>query len=145
MNSVHNNHLISKKEYKKRAIMIRKWDYRENGKYHNPSLKNLNKQIKTLHKKIKKNDSIYTEYSIEKDRNENKFHIHMIVYYTNEENLNETLLSYIGGRDWKIREVGLNTFSECNGKFGLINTEEIIDIKKYRDYINKINPSTSLI
>lgn len=145
MNSVHNNHLISKKEYKKRAIMIRKWDYLENGKYHNPSLRNLNKQIKTLHKKIKKNDPIYTEYSIEKDRNENKFHIHMIVNYTNEENLNETLLSYIGGRDWKIREVGLNTFNECNGKFGLIHTEEIIDIKKYRDYINKINPSTSLI
>ena len=92
MTTTHNTHLISnKKELKQKGVMIRKWDYNENGVYYNPSMKNLNKQIKTLHRKLKKNDTIYTEYSIEKDRYENKYNIHMIVNYTNEQNLNDTL------------------------------------------------------
>jgi hypothetical protein len=125
--------------------MIRKWDYNENGAYYNPSQKNLHKQITTLHRKLKKNDTIYTEYSIEKDMNENKYHIHLIVNYTNEQNLNDTLSNFIGGNDWIKRDMGLDTFNECNGKYGLIHTENISDIYKYRGYINKTKPSKTLI
>ena len=82
MNQNHNTHLISsRKELKQKGVMIRKWDYYENGEYYNPSMKNLNKQIKTLHSKLKKNDTVYTEYSIEKDRNDNKYHIHLILNF----------------------------------------------------------------
>jgi len=146
MNTIHNNHLISNgKELKHKGVMVRKWDYNDKGVYHNPTKKNLNKQIKTLHSKIKKNDIVYTEYSIEKDKYDNKYHIHMIVNYTNEQNLNGTLSNYIGGNEWINREVGLDTFNECNGKYGLIHTEDILDINQYRRYINKINTSTNLI
>jgi hypothetical protein len=41
--------------------------------------------------------------------------------------------------------MGLNTFNECNGKFGMIHTEKIDDINKYRGYINKTNLSKTLI
>ncbi len=146
MKTIHNNHLISNnKELKYKGVMVRKWDYNKSGEYYNPSKKNLCKQIKTLHNKLKKNDIVYTEYAIEKDRNENKYHIHMIVNYTDEANLNHTLSKYIGGNEWIKRNVGLDTFDECNGKFGLIHTEEIINISKYRGYINKYDLSTTLI
>ena len=146
MNHNHNTHLISnRKELKQKGVMIRKWDYNENGRYYNPSMKNLNKQIKTLHSKIKKNDTVYTEYSIEKDRNDNKYHIHMIINYTNEQNLNDTLSNYIGGREWIKREMGLGTFNECNGKYGMVHTEDIIDEYLYRRYINKTNQSINLV
>ena len=146
MNHNHNTHLISnRKELKQKGVMIRKWDYNENGRYYNPSMKNLNKQIKTLHSKIKKNDTVYTEYSIEKDRNDNKYHIHMIINYTNEQNLNDTLSNYIGGKDWIKREMGLGTFNECNGKYGMVHTEDIIDEYLYRRYINKTNQSINLV
>ena len=146
MTTTHNTHLISKRiELKQKGVMIRKWDYNENGEYYNPSMKNLNKQIKTLHSKLKKNDTVYTEYSIEKDRIDNKYHIHLIFNYTNEQNLNDTLSNYIGGSDWKKREMGLDTFNECNGKYGLIHTEDIIDEYLYRRYINKTNQSTNLV
>ena len=38
------------------GIMIRKMDYDDNGKLQYPSRENLNKQIYTLHKKLKKDD-----------------------------------------------------------------------------------------
>jgi hypothetical protein len=69
----------------------------------------------------------------------------MIVNYTDETNLNHTLSKYIGGNEWIKRDVGLDTFDECNGKFGLIHTENIINISKYRGYINKFDLSTTLI
>jgi len=146
MTNNHNTHLISNgKELKQKGVMIRKWDYNKNGVYYNPSMKNLNKQIKTLHSKIKKNDTVYTEYSIEKDRYDNKYHIHMIVNYTNEQNLNDTLSIYIGGKDWIKREIGLGTFNECNGKYGMVHTEDIIDEYLYRRYINKTNQTINLV
>ena len=146
MNQNHNTHLISsRKELKQKGVMIRKWDYNENGGYYNPSMKNLNKQIKTLHSKLKKNDTVYTEYSIEKDRIDNKYHIHLIFNYTNEQNLNDRLSNYIGGKDWIKREMGIGTFNECNGKYGMIHTEDIIDEYLYRRYINKTNQSTNLV
>ncbi len=141
MNSTHNNHLIPKQK----GVMLRKWDYNDNGKYQNPTKKNLDKQIKTLHSKLKKKDKVYTEYSIEKDRYENKYHVHMIIQYYDENNLFKSLSNYIGGNKWVKREVGLDTFNECNGKYGLIHTEDIIDVNKYRGYINKTNQSKNLI
>jgi hypothetical protein len=145
MKTIHNIHPIPIREKKTKGVMIRKWDYNEKGSYYNPSIINLSKQIKTLHKKLKKRDNVYTEYSIERDRIDNKYHLHLIIHYSDEDNLKSTLSNYIGGTEWKLREMGLNTFNECNGKFGMIHTENIIDINKYRGYINKTNLSKTLI
>ena len=78
MKTTHNNHPIPIGERKSKGVMIRKWDCNEKGSYYNPSSINLSKQIKTLHKKLKKRDCVYTEYSIERDTIDNKYHLHLM-------------------------------------------------------------------
>jgi hypothetical protein len=127
------------------GIMIRKWDINENGKHINPSKKNLKRQILTLHRKLKKRDTVFTEYSIEKDKDLRRNHIHIIIHFRNKKNLYQQLSKFIGNGEWKKREIGLDVFDECNGKYGLIHTEPIEDEWKYRGYINKKETSTTLI
>lgn len=55
------------------GIVIRKWEKDTNVRYKNISKKNLSQQIHALHKKLKKEDAIYTEFSIEKDKHSNKY------------------------------------------------------------------------
>jgi hypothetical protein len=130
---------------KKIGIMIRKWDYTDKGKPINPTKKNLKKQIMTLHRKLKKEDQIFTEYSIEKDNDGNRNHIHIILHYTNEENLYKHLAKFIGNGEWKKRKIGIDQFDECSGKYGMVHTQPIDDEWSYRNYINKIESSTTLI
>jgi len=127
------------------GVMIRKWDCTEKGKTINPSKKNLKRQILTLHRKLKKDDEVWTEYSIEKNKDGRANHIHLIIHYSDKENLYQYLSRYIGNGEWKKREIGLRVFDECNGKFGLIHTEPIEDEWKYREYINKEDLTTSLV
>tara|TARA_Y100000031_G_C8142487_1_gene348289 strand:+ start:424 stop:816 length:393 start_codon:yes stop_codon:yes gene_type:complete len=126
------------------GVMIRKWNY-DNNKSTNPSRRNLHKQILTLHRKILKEDKICTEYSIEKDVSINRYHIHLLIHYNDEQNLNNELSRYIGGTEWVKRESGLDTFNECNGKYGLVHTEPIYNEQQYRRYINKNQPLKSLV
>lgn len=130
---------------KKIGITIRKWDYSEKGRYINPPKKILKRQILTLHRKIKKKDKVWTEYSIEKDKDGRRYHIHIILHYTDKENLYKHLARYVGNGEWKIREVGLDIFDECNGKYGLIHTKTIEDEWSFRGYINKEDLTTTLI
>ena len=129
---------------KKIGVMIRKWDY-FNKKSTNPSRKNLHKQVLTLHRKIQKEDKILTEYSIEKDESIRRYHTHLLIHYNDEQNLNNELSRYIGGTEWVKRESGLDTFNECNGKYGLVHTEPIYNEQQYRRYINKNQPLKSLV
>jgi len=129
---------------KKLAVTIRKFDFKK-GNYQNPSQKVLHKQILKLHRNIKKNDSICTEYSIERDCDNSKHHSHLLIHYTDKENLYNQLSRFIGGNGWKIRESGLNTFDECNGKYGLIHTEQILDELDYRRYMNKTVLTKTLV
>jgi len=126
------------------AVTIRKFDYK-NENYQNPSSKILHKQILKLHRNIKKNDSIYTEYSIEKDTDRTKYHSHLLIHYNNKKNLYKQLQRFIGGNGWKIRESGLDTFDECNGKYGLIHTESVFNEMDYRKYMNKQELTKTLI
>ena len=129
------------------GIMIRKWDYTERGTPINPSKKNLKRQVLTLHQKLKKGDKVWMEYSIEKDKDGKGYHIHLILHYTDKENLYQHLSRFIGNGKWKKREIGLRVFDECNGRFGLIHTDTnpILDEWKYREYINKEDLTTSLV
>jgi hypothetical protein len=127
------------------GIMIRKWDYNEKGIHTNPTKKNLKRQILALHIKLKKGDKVWTEYSIEKDKDGRRNHIHLLLHYTDKGNLYKHLSRFIGDGKWKKREEGLGVFDECNGRYGLIHTEPIEDEWKYRRYINKAELTTSLI
>jgi len=126
------------------AVTIRKFHYKH-GNYQNPSSKVLHKQILKLHRNIKKNDAIYTEYSIEKDSDKTKYHTHLLIHYNNKKNLYNQLSRFIGGNGWKIRESGLETFDECNGKYGLIHTEPVFNELDYRKYMNKQEQTKTLI
>ncbi len=126
------------------AVTIRKFDYKH-GNHQNPSRSKLHKQILKLHRNIKKNDTIYTEYSIEKDSDKSKYHTHLLIHYNDKNNLYNQLSRFIGGNHWTIREKGLDTFDECNGKYGLIHTESILNELDYRKYINKQELTKTLI
>lgn len=128
------------------GIVIRKWEKDASGRYKNVSKKNLNQQIHTLHKKLKKEDAIYTEFSIEKDKHSNIYHSHLIIHHNNkEESIKRSLSKFIGGEEWKDRKDGIDIYKECNGKFGLVHTQPIQNIDLYRNYINKYGELKTLI
>jgi hypothetical protein len=128
------------------GVLIRKWEKDTNGKYKNVSKKNLKQQIHTLHKKLKKDDAIYTEFSIEKDKHSNTYHSHLIIHHnSNEVNIQSRLSQFVGGEEWKERAIGLDIYNECNGIYGLIHTQPIQNIDSYRGYINKYGELKTLI
>jgi hypothetical protein len=136
-----------KKEYMETlGVLIRKWEKDTNGKYKNVSKKNLKQQIHTLHKKLKKDDAIYTEFSIEKDKHSNTYHSHLIIHHnSNEVNIQNRLSQFVGGEEWKERAIGLDIYNECNGIYGLIHIQPIQNIDLYRGYINKYGELKTLI
>ena len=119
---------------------IRKWDYRGNKRY-NPSKTNLNKQVHTLHRKLKKKDKVYTSYSIERDKGKQQYHIHTLFYYTDKENLHEQLQKYIGGEITE-RKWG---FDSTMGKYGTIWLEQVNNENDIYRYINKYEMSKTLV
>jgi hypothetical protein len=127
------------------TILIRKWDI-VNGAHISPSRKNLVKQMKTLHRKMKKVDSsIITYYSIEKDDGINRRHIHLLVYTSDIVLIKAVLMKYIKGSKWALRDIGDRDVDECNSKFGFAHIEKVIDIRDYANYISQINEYDILI
>lgn len=111
---------------------------------YNPSTKNLNKQIHTLHRKLKKKDEVYTTYTIERDETLNQYHIHTLFQYNNKENLYKQLQKYIGG-DIVISKGMNGSFDKCFGKYGTLWLEEVKDEKQIYRYINKYGVSKTLV
>lgn len=126
------------------CVTIRKYDNKYNKSTH-PSRKNLHKQILTLHRKIQKNDKILTEYSIEKDEDKRKYHIHLLIHYNDGQNLYNELSRFVGGTSWIKVERGLRTFDECDGRYGKIHLEPVMSEQQYREYINKFHSIKSLV
>tara|TARA_R110002111_G_scaffold234324_1_gene295341 strand:+ start:389 stop:691 length:303 start_codon:yes stop_codon:yes gene_type:complete len=90
------------------GVMIRKIDIQENGKKLNPSSKNLNKQIKTLHGKLKKIDKdITTTYVVEKDKYKGRFHTHLLINYKDDQNLYNQLSRFVGGNQLGRKKRGI--------------------------------------
>lgn len=146
MKSLHNTYPISKREgLKTMGVMVRKHNINENGDKQNPSKRNLDKQIRTLHKKMKKDNLVYTEYSIERNKDNIGYHTHLLIHFEDREKVNQILYNFIGGKEWSIREIGLDTFNNISGKYGVIHTEQIMNENKFRRYINKTNQSKILI
>jgi len=97
----------------------------------------LDKQILTLHKKLKKNDNIITHYSTEKDYLKGNYHSHLLVQYNNDKNLYNELNRFIGGNVWNKDYEGLDEVKINNGKWGEIHTHNIWDEVGFKGYINK--------
>jgi len=128
------------------GIMIRKKNYNDNGKIQNPSQNNLQKQFQTLHRKLKKKDkSIITNFVIEKDNHKDNFHTHLLIHYTDKNNLHNQLLRFIGGKLWEKREEGFDTIYGCSGKYGEVDTHHIYDEVEFLRYMNKQEQTKTLI
>ena len=128
------------------GIMIRKKNFNNNGEIQKTTRKNLHKQFKTLHRKLKKNDKdLTTNYVIEKDNHKGNFHSHLLIHYTDKNNLYNQLSRFIGGNIWKERKEGFNTIYGCYGKYGEVDTHYIYDEVEFINYMNKYEQSKTLI
>lgn len=130
----------------KRWITLRKIRKDARGRIHHPTRRELERQMRTLHKKLQRRDTeLTTSYSIEKDKGDG-FHIHLAVTYTCETNLFDVLHRFIGGNgEWKRAVRRLTPIWECVGKWGTvtIGRECIKSERHYHSYLNKFNSSNS--
>jgi len=97
----------------------------------------LDKEIITLHSKLKKRDTITTHYTTEKDYSKGNYHTHLIIEYNNDENLNNQLNNFIGGNTWEVDKSGLDEVKINQGKWGEIHTHQIWNENGFRGYMNK--------
>jgi hypothetical protein len=132
----------------KLGIMIRK-----TGEKYPPNKKDLMKQIKTNHRKLKKDGVCITEFSIEKDKGGNHYHTHLILTlkeYEYQLPVYNRLSKYIQGFNikgklWNRELRGLDYYDVCEGKFGIIHIQQIRSENDYRGYINKFGELLTLI
>ena len=97
----------------------------------------LNKEITTLHSKLKKNDDIITHFSTEKDNSKGRYHSHLIIQYNDDKNLYNQLNKFIGGNGWIEEKDGLEEVKINNGKWGEIHTHNLWDEIGFKGYMNK--------
>jgi len=109
------------------------------------SKSNIEKQILTLHRKLKKSDEVFTEFSVEKEPNGRGYHTHLKVQFNDELNLRKGLENFIGGNDWNKEIKGLEMIESCNGKYGEVQLHNIDNPIQYSRYINKETLSKQLI
>ena len=111
----------------KLCLMIRR-KYRTNKRL-------LEKEVFTLHSKLKKKDTITTKFVVEEDPNKytssNKYHSHLIVDFKDYNHLIDRLQTFIGG-DGKVYEIDKSKGLErIFGKWGEI------DLHPYHEYSDK--------
>lgn len=120
------------------GVMIRKINKTGEKTITNPKKEELHKQIKTLHRKLKKNDDIITYYSVESDTNKGgKYHTHLLIKYNDEKNLYNVLSRFIGGNSWEDGYNGLDPLKSCKGLYGEVDTHFIYDENGFMRYIEK--------
>ncbi|MBW8244860.1 hypothetical protein K1F50_18780 [Muricauda oceani] len=123
---------------KSMGVMFRKIDKSANNRITNPNRELLKKQVKTLHRKLKKKDDITTYYVIESDTNKGgKYHTHLLIKYNNQENLYNGLSRFIGGTTWEEKDWGLDTLKTCKGTFGEVDVHPIHDEVEFMRYMDK--------
>jgi hypothetical protein len=99
----------------------------------------LEKEIKTLHKKISKNDDIRTYHSLGRDTNKSGFHSHLFIEYNDDKNLSNELNKFVGGNGWNTEQQHLRELKTTNGKWGEIHTHNIYNKEDFFDYMNNNN------
>ena len=97
----------------------------------------LDKEILTLHRKLKKRDTVITHYSTEKDYTKGNYHTHLMIEHNDDKNLYNQLNNFIGGNCWESENSGLDEIKINNGKWGEIHTHNIWDELRFKGYMNK--------
>jgi len=97
----------------------------------------LNKEIITLHSKLKKGDTITTHYTTEKDFTKGNYHTHLIIQYNDDKNLYNQLNHFIGGNTREVNKSGLDEVKINNGKWGEIHIHPLWNEDGFRGYMNK--------
>jgi len=97
----------------------------------------LDKEIITLHSKLKKRDTITTHYTTEKDYTKGNYHTHLIIQYNDDKNLYNQLNHFIGGNTWEVDKSGSDEVKINNGKWGEIHTHPLWNENGFRGYMNK--------
>ena len=97
----------------------------------------LDKEITTLHSKLKKRDTVITHYSTEKDYTKGNYHTHLMIEHNDDMNLYNQLNNFIGGNIWESEKSGLDEVKINNGKWGEIHTHNIWDEVGFKGYMNK--------
>jgi|TARA_B110000208_G_C11679372_1_gene398149 hypothetical protein len=87
--------------------------------------------------KLKKNDSIITHYTTEKDYRKGNYHTHLMIEHNDDMNLHNQLNKFIGGNTWGEDKSGLDEVRINQGKWGEIHTHQIWDEVGFKGYINK--------
>tara|TARA_R110002167_G_scaffold46406_2_gene138541 strand:- start:58 stop:453 length:396 start_codon:yes stop_codon:yes gene_type:complete len=126
------------------GVTFRKKNKLENGRVQSSSMRNLHKQILTLHKKLKKYDEVTTYYCIEKDFNKREYHNHLLIEYNDEKNLYDTLNRFIGGSSWNVEYDRGKFINVNNGIWGEIRVHDIYHKNGFLEYMNEFNLSNSL-
>ena len=95
----------------------------------------LEKEVFTLHSKLKKKDKVYTKFVVEEDPNKytssNKYHSHLIVDFNDYTNLIDRLQTFIGGNG-KVYELDKSKGLEgIFGKWGEIHLHPYHDNSNY--------------
>ena len=97
----------------------------------------LDKEILTLHRKLKKRDTVITHFTTEKDYTKRNYHTHLIIEHNDDRNLYNQLNHFIGGNCWESDKSGLDEVKINNGIWGEIHTHNIWDEKGFKGYMNK--------
>lgn len=120
------------------GVMFRKINKTGTKTITNPNKEELKKQVKTLHRKLKKNDDIITYYTVESDTNKGgKYHTHLLIKYNDEKNLYNGLSRFIGGITWEDRYNGFDPIKSCKGVYGEVDTHFIYDEIGFMNYMEK--------
>ena len=97
----------------------------------------LDKEILTLHRKLKKRDTVITHFTTEKDYTKGNYHTHLMIEHNDDKNLYNQLNNFIGGNCWESENSGLDEIKINNGKWGEIHTHNIWDELRFKGYMNK--------
>ena len=97
----------------------------------------LDKEILTLHRKLKKRDTVITHFTTEKDYTKGNYHTHLMIEHNDDKNLYSQLNNFIGGNCWESENSGLDEIKINNGKWGEVHTHNIWDELRFKGYMNK--------
>jgi hypothetical protein len=104
----------------------------------------LEKEVLTLHRKLKKNDDIITHFTTEKDYSKGNYHTHLIIKHNDDKNLYNQLNNFIGGNIWEVDKSGLDEVKINNGKWGEIHTHNLYNEVGFMGYMNKYELTKTL-
>lgn len=106
----------------------------------------LKKEIRTLHKRLKKADTVATTFSLEQEPDhKGMYHSHLIVRYNDKKNLVQYLNRFIGGETWRKKQELLYDLQINQGIWGEVRMHDLYDDRAVQNYIEKHHCSETFV